>query len=444
VDKNDRIVERVQFPNKPTVKLLRTAAYARVSNGKDAMLHSLSAQVSYYNSLIQSNPEWLFCGVYADEALTGTKDNRENFQRLLTECRAGNIDLIITKSISRFARNTVTLLETIRELKELGVDVYFEEQNIHSISPDGEFMLTLLGSYAQEESYSASENQKWRIRKDFEQGRLGSITMLGYERNADGTLIIVPEEAEIVRMIFNDFLSGMGKNALANKLLAMGVPTKGGGVWTAWSIRRILKNEKYCGDLLLQKTYRENHITKRKMPNHGELPQYYVEEAHEGIIDKETFMRAQELLKAKKEYYSPDKPTTVTYPFSGMIHCGCCGKFYRRKVQPYRITWICWTYNARGKKYCPTSKQIPEDILYEKVCEVLQLDEFDDEVFQSEIEDILVPKANTLTFIFLDGHEQTVHWEDHSRSEAWTAEKRSQAAACGKKGAAARERRRKK
>lgn len=264
------------------------------------------------------------------------------------------------------------------------------------------------------------------------------------EIQTDGTLIIVPEEAEIVRMIFNDFLSGMGKNALANKLLAMGVPTKGGGVWTAWSIRRILKNEKYCGDLLLQKTYRENHITKRKMPNHGELPQYYVEEAHEGIIDKETFMRAQELLKAKKEYFSPDKPTTVTYPFSGMIHCGCCGKFYRRKVQPYRITWICWTYNARGKKYCPTSKQIPEDILYEKVCEVLQLDEFDDEVFQSEIEDILVPKANTLTFIFLDGHEQTVHWEDHSRSEAWTAEKKLQAAACGKKGAAARERRRKK
>lgn len=216
MDKKDRIVERVQFPNKPTVKLLRTAAYARVSSGKGAMLHSLSAQVSYYNSLIQSNPEWLFCSVYADEALTGTKDNRENFQRLLSECRAGRIALIITKSISRFARNTVTLLETVRELKELAVDVYFEEQNIHSISPDGEFMLTLLGSYAQEESYSASENQKWRIRKDFEQGRLGSITILGYERNSDGTLIIVPEEAEIVRMIFNDFLSGMGKNAIVN------------------------------------------------------------------------------------------------------------------------------------------------------------------------------------------------------------------------------------
>lgn len=270
MDKSNRIVERIRFPDKPTVKLLRTAAYARVSSGKDAMLHSLSAQVSYYNSLIQSNPEWLFCGVYADEALTGTKDNRENFQRLLSECRVGRIDLIITKSISRFARNTVTLLETIHELKELSVDVYFEEQNIHSISPDGEFMLTLLGSYAQEESYSASENQKWRIRKDFEHGRLGSITMLGYERNIDGTLIIVPEEAEIVRMIFNDFLSGMGKNAIANKLLTMGVPAKGGGIWTAWSIRHILKNEKYCGDLLLQKSFRENHIAKRKMPNNGD------------------------------------------------------------------------------------------------------------------------------------------------------------------------------
>lgn len=268
--------------------------------------------------------------------------------------------------------------------------------------------------------------------------------MLGYERNSDGTLIIIPEEAEIVRMIFNDFLSGMGKNAIANKLLAMGIPTKSGGVWTAWSVRRILKNEKYCGDLLLQKSYRENHITKRKMPNHGELPQYYMEEAHEPIISKETFIAVQNLLREKKEYFTPDKPTTVTYPFSGMIYCGCFGKFYRRKVQKYRTLWICWTYNARGKKFCPESKQIPEDILYDKVCEVLNLDVFDNEVFQSEIEDILVPKPNVLTFIFKDGHEQTVRWQYHSRSEAWTAEKRSQAAACGKKGAAAKERRKKK
>lgn len=433
MENHERIVQRVQFPNAQKVKLLRTAAYARVSSSKDAMLHSLSAQVSYYNSFIQSNPEWLFCGVYADEALTGTKDNRENFQKLLSECRAGRIDLIITKSISRFARNTVTLLETVRELKELGVDVYFEEQNIHSISPDGEFMLTLLGSYAQEESYSASENQKWRIHKDFKQGRLGSITMLGYERSNDGTLIIVPEEAEIVRMIFNDFLGGMGKNAIANKLLAMGVPTKGGGVWTAWSIRRILRNEKYCGDILFQKSFRENHITKRKIENKGQLPQYYAEETHEAIIDKETFLLVQELLKAKQDYFTPDKPTNVTYPFTDMIHCGCCGKYYRRKVQKYRTLWICWTYNARGKKFCPESRQIPEDILYDKCYEVLNLDEFDNEVFQDEIEYISVPKPNVLTFIFRTGEKRTVHWLDHSRTEAWTAEKRAQAAEHSKK-----------
>ena len=195
MENRERIVERVQFPNAPKIKLLRTAAYARVSSGKDAMLHSLSAQVSYYNNMIQSNPEWRFCGVYADEALTGTKDTRENFQNLISECRAGNIDLIITKSISRFARNTVTLLETVRELKELGVDVYFEEQNIHSISPDGELMLTILASYAQEESYSASENQKWRIRKDFEFGKVSTVIMLGYKRNPEGILEIIPDEA---------------------------------------------------------------------------------------------------------------------------------------------------------------------------------------------------------------------------------------------------------
>ena len=371
--------------------------------------------------------------MYTDEGISATNTrHRDGFNAMIADALAGRIDLIITKSISRFPRNTVTLLETVRELKELGVDVYFEEQNIHSISPDGEFMLTLLGSYAQEESYSASENQKWRIHKDFKQGRLGSITMLGYERSNDGTLIIVPEEAEIVRMIFNDFLGGMGKNAIANKLLAMGVPTKGGGIWTAWSIRRILRNEKYCGDILFQKSFRENHITKRKIENKGQLPQYYAEETHEPIINKETFLAVQELLK-ENQRFTPASPTTNTYPLTGMIHCDCCGKYYRRKVQKYRVTWICWTYNARGKKFCPESKQIPEDILYDKVCEVLQLDEFDNEVFQSEIENILVSKPNVLTFLFKDGHEQTVRWLDHSRTEAWTPEMRKKAAEHSKK-----------
>lgn len=355
----ERIVTRVQFPDAQKVKLLRTAAYARVSSGKDVMLHSLSAQVSYYNNLIQSNPEWLFCGVYADEALTGTKDNRENFQKLLAECRAGRIDLVITKSISRFARNTVTLLETVRELKGLGVDVWFEEQNVHSLSADGELMLTILASYAQEGSFSASENKKWQIQKDFEQGKVGSITILGYKRNKDGVLEIVPEEAEIIRMIFNDYLSGMGKQAIANKLHGLQIPTKGGGLWTAGAIKRILKNEKYCGDLLLQKSFRENHITKKKIENSGQLPQFYVEGAHEPIIDREIFLAVQELLK-ENQRFTPSVSTTNTYPLTGIIKCGCCRKYYRRKVQPYRVTWICWTYNARGKNTVLPQSRYPK------------------------------------------------------------------------------------
>ena len=421
----ERIVERVQFPDAQKVKLLRTAAYARVSSGKDAMLHSLSAQVSYYNNLIQSNPEWLFCGVYADEALTGTKDNRENFQKLLSECRKGNIDLIITKSISRFARNTVTLLETVRELKEIGVDVFFEEQNIHSLSPDGEFMLTLLGSYAQEESYSASENQKWRIRKDFEQGKVSSLQMLGYKRNCDGVLEIVPEEAEIIRLIFNSYLSGMGKQAIANMLNEMHIPTKFENEWSGDAIKRILTNEKYCGELMLQKFYSENHLTKRKMVNTGKLRKFHVEEAHEPIIEKAVFDAVQKRLQENQKKFTTDKSTAVAYPFTGKIQCQCCGKNYRRKTTPTGIVWCCATYNTRGKKYCPKSKMIPENTLISVTCEILGIPEFDAEIFESQIEKILVPEPNKLTFIFTDGQQISAHWQDRSRSESWTDEMRA-------------------
>ena len=218
-----RVIEKVTFPAVAAPKLTRVAAYARVSSAKDAMLHSLSAQVSYYNSLIQQHPGWIFCGVYADEGLTGTRVDRENFQRLLADCRAGKIDMVVTKSISRFARNTVTLLETVRELKNLGVDVYFEEQNIHSASADGELMLSILASYAQEESLSASENQKWRIKRNFESGMPWNGTMLGY-RYDNGTLVIHPEEAAVVRQIFDNYIGGMGVTAIAKMLNSQGIP----------------------------------------------------------------------------------------------------------------------------------------------------------------------------------------------------------------------------
>ena len=327
----ERVIQKVQFSMPKQPKLKRVAAYARVSNGKDAMLHSLSAQVSYYSELIQNHRGWLYCGVYADEALTGTKDGRENFQKMLAECRAGNLDLIITKSISRFARNTVTLLETVRELKDLGIGVYFEEQNIDSLSSDGELMLSILASYAQEESYSASENKKWQIRRDFEQGKIGGIVMLGYRRTSEGSLEIIPDEEEIVRLIFNSYLSGMGKLAIANQLNEQGVLTKNGNQWGPESVLRILKNEKYAGTMILQKFYSENHITKRKMTNEGQLPKYHVEDAHEAIISMEQYLAVQAEMNRRTEEYSRNNGKKQIYPFIGKLVCDCCGKHYQRK-----------------------------------------------------------------------------------------------------------------
>ena len=248
-----RLIQKIKPTENLCPKFLRVAAYARVSSGKDAMLHSLSAQVGYFTELIQSNPEWRMVGIYSDEALTGTKENREEFQRMLTDCREGKIDLILTKSISRFARNTVTLLETVRELKLLNVDVYFEEQNIHSISSDGELMLSILSSYAQEESRSVSENCKWRIRNDFAQGKVCSMKMLGYRRTKDGSLEVNADEAEIVKYIFALYLSGYGKLKISNILNEEHIPTLNGCEWTPGSVRRILDNEKYAGNMLLQK-----------------------------------------------------------------------------------------------------------------------------------------------------------------------------------------------
>ena len=224
-----RTITKIAYPPRLQSKN-RVAAYCRVSSGKDAMLHSLSAQVSYYNELIQKEDGWEFVGVYSDEAITGTKEGRADFQRLITDCRNKKIDMVITKSISRFARNTVTLLEVTRQLKALGVDIYFEEQNIHTMSTDGELLLTILASYAQEESRSASENQKWRIKKNFAEGKPWSGTILGY-RYFQGQYIVVPEEAELVKRIYKLFLDGLGTNAIAKILNAEGLRTKKDCEW---------------------------------------------------------------------------------------------------------------------------------------------------------------------------------------------------------------------
>jgi DNA invertase Pin-like site-specific DNA recombinase len=308
------------------------------------MLHSLAAQVSYYSDYVQSHPGWVYAGVYADEALTGTKDTRPEFRRLLADCRSKRIDLVITKSISRFARNTVHLLETVRELKLLGVDVFFEEQNIHTMSGDGELLLTILASYAQEESRSVSENCKWRIRSSFRNGELANLRfMYGYEIVKD-EVEIVPEQAAIVRMIFDDYLSGLGCRRIVKKLKAMGVAKPRGGQWTSARVMGIIKNEKYAGDALLQKKYVKDHLTKQLVYNRGELAMYFAEGTHPAIIDKATFESAQALLRKRHAEFNVKCKPRPRYPFTGIIQCTNCGKTYKRRVNAGGAAWRCSTY----------------------------------------------------------------------------------------------------
>ena len=392
----------------------RVAAYARVSSGKDAMLHSLSAQVSYYSDLIQKHPGWQYAGVFADEALTGTKEERPEFQRLLKESRDGKIDMVLCKSISRLARNTVTLLETVRELKSLGVDVYFEEQNIHTASTEGELLLTILASYAQEESRSASENQKWRVRRNFENGRPWNGTMLGY-RNDEGVLKVVPEEAETVRFIFESYLEGHGKPWIAKTLNRCNALTRFGKQWTAPGIDKILRNYTYTGNLLLQTTFSENHITKAKCVNTGQLPKFHVEDSHEAIIPVETFEAVREEMRRRAERYPNRSPSAPS--LRGKVVCGLCGKHCRHKTLTKAPMWICGTYVVHGKSACP-AKAVPESVV----------DGFVEEFGGVElISRITAYGGNHLVFTLADGTEAERLWKDRSRSESWTPEMRKAA-----------------
>ncbi len=425
-------ITKIQPKDTRPVKRKRVAAYARVSGGKEAQLHSLSSQISYYNSYIGSRGDWELAGIYADEALTGTKENRPRFQEMLNDCHNGKIDLILTKSLTRFARNTVTLLSTVRDLKALGIDVYFEKENIHSLSMDGELMLTLLASFAQEESRSASENQKWRIRKKFEQGLAVTGYMLGY-RLKNGVLVVVPEEAEIVQQIFTDFLSGMGRSAIAKKLIRLQVPTRSGAMWSKSTVDGILQNEAYAGNLLLQKTYKLDHISKKKMPNHGELPKYYIENSHEAIISKTVFAAVQEEIKRRAEAYGAACTCPGEYLFTSLIRCTLCGRHYVRKLAPSskkghkKTVWICPTFTDYGKEFCPSQK-IPEDILVKTTADVLGLPiDFDREMLMAHIREIQVPGHNRLAYVCHDGRRKEAAWQHKSRRESWTEEMKQHA-----------------
>lgn len=407
-------------------KLKRVAAYARVSTDKDTMLLSLSNQVSYYSDLIQSTEGWEFAGVYADEAKTGTKDTRQEFNRLVQDALGGKIDMIITKSISRFARNTATLLQTTRALKAVGVDVYFQSENLHSLSSEGEMMLTLIASVAQEESRQVSENMKWRIKKDFQEGiTWGGKDCYGY-KIVNKKLVVVPEQAEVVKMIFQWYIEGCGMLVIAKELNKMGIPTMYGLKWNHGAISGILSCITYTGDLILQSTYSENHLTKRKMINHGEMPMYYVENDHKPIISREIFDEVTRIRKEKHAYYKTPVNAQKNYPFTGIIFCDKCGARYKHKMNSGKAIWLCNTFNSLGKAECP-SKQIPEDALYEAINAEMGYSEFNAADFKKRVASMTAHDGNVVTLHFRDGSSKDIVWKDRSRRDSWTPEMKERA-----------------
>lgn len=337
-------------PSKATKKKLRVAAYCRVSTDSDAQLESLETQKTHYENYINSRDDWEFAGLYFDEGITGTKaDKRPKLMRLIEDCKAKKVDFVITKSISRFSRNTTDCLDIVRTLLNLNIPVYFEKENINTGSMESELFLSILSGVAEGESTSISENNKWGIKKRFENGtyKLGYVPY-GY-RWENGEIIVDPEQAVIVKRIFSELLAGKGTDAIAKSLNAENVPTKKGGRWTSTSIRGILANEKYTGDCIFQKTYTDSNFNRHK--NVGQLDQYYVADHHEAIISHEDFDAAVALIEQRaneKGIKRGSNKYQQRYAFSGKIICCECGDTFRRRIHTSTYVkypaWVCNTH----------------------------------------------------------------------------------------------------
>lgn len=324
--------------------------------------------MDFYTRHIKSNPDWEFVEVFADRGITGTNTkNRENFNRMIDLALNGGIDIILTKSISRFARNTVDTLQTVRELKAVGVEVRFEKENLHTFDPKCEMMLTIMSSLAQEESRSISENVRWGKQKSMRDGKvsLAYSRFLGYKKGADGRPEIVEEEAAIIRKIYDLFLSGKTINEIAAILTSMGVLTPAGRTkWSVSTVRSILSNEKYKGEALLQKTFTVDYLTKEVRKNNGEVPSVRVRNSHEPIIEPEVFDRVQEILAESTKRRAKVR---TRHPFAGKLVCGDCGSFYGHKVWRLRSTgehynvWYC-NHKYDGDKTCDSPRLRDEEI----------------------------------------------------------------------------------
>ena len=345
----------------------KVAGYARVSTNHEEQQTSYAAQVDYYTSHIRSNPEWEFAGVYTDEGISAlSTKSRDGFNQMIQDAFDGKIDLILTKSVSRFARNTVDSLSTIRALKDKGIEVYFEKENIWTFDSKGELLLTIMSSLAQEESRSISENITWGHRKRFADGKIWMpfTSFLGYRRGEDGQPEIVPEEAELVRRIYRMFMQGKSPNAIAKILTAEHIPTpRKKEVWRLSTIESILQNEKYKGDAVLQKKFTVDFLNKKLKKNEGEVPQYYVTDSHPSIIDKTEWENVQTEFAKRK---ASGRKHLCAGPFSGKLICGDCGAYFGSKVwhstdKYRRVIWQC-NDKFKNEKKCETPHLYEEDI----------------------------------------------------------------------------------
>ena len=363
---------------KEKVKKLRVAAYCRVSTETEEQNLSYEVQVAHYTEFIKKNAEWEFAGIFADDGISGTNTKkREEFNRMIDECMEGNIDLVITKSISRFARNTLDCLKYIRQLKDKNISVFFEKENINTMDAKGEVLLTIMASLAQQESQSLSQNVKLGLQYRYQQGKVqvNHNRFMGYTKDEEGNLIIVPEEAEIIKRIYREYLEGKSLAGIGRDLEKDGILTAAGKPrWRPETIKKILLNEKYIGDALLQKTFTVDFLTKKRVKNEGHVPQYYVENSHEAIIPKELFLQAQEELHRRNNIYTgADKNKRLyssKYALSTITFCGDCGDIYRRVYWNIRgrkeFVWRCVTRIEQGPETCK-NRTVKEGDLYDAV-----------------------------------------------------------------------------
>lgn len=400
--------------NKQAAKCLRVAAYCRVSTDDEEQKTSYEAQIGYYTEKINSNPEWQMAGIFADEGISGTQaQKRPEFLKMIRLCRQRKIDVILTKSLSRFARNTVDSLGYIRELRALGIAVISEKENINTLTAESEMLITIMSCFAQAESESISKNVSWGVRQSFKNGNVPMqyARLLGYRKGHDGNAEIIPEEAEVVKEIYRCYLDGMSMNLIADRLNEKGLTTKGGSSpYRKMVVQRILTNEKYTGDALLQKTYVTDCITKKMRKNNGELPMYLVKNHHEPIISRSDFNRVQEeMARRSAKRTIADKLTktgqgkySAKYALSELLICGECGEHYRRVTWMAKgfkeVKWRCVIRIQYGKKKCHSSPTVDEQALHRAIVSAInEFCEVKDDVakaLRESITEVLDPNQN--------------------------------------------------